>query len=396
MKWKTVSRLTGLEVALILLLAIAQYGSGHAGTDYTLYLPRLETPIDHVDIEFVAGGLHIITAIASPPDDPRLFVSEKPGRIWIIDANGNKLATPFLDISSKVLSLGAEQGLLSLVFSPDYASDGYFYVNYLDLDGHTHLARYERSISNPNLADPNSESTVLTQVQPGPLHNGADLQFGPQDGYLYFSLGDGGNSDDAQSDESWLGKINRIDVSVEPYIIPPDNPNVGHPGTDAIWHKGFRNPWRFSFDRLTGDMYIGDVGDVSEEEISFAPAGSKDLNFGWVCYEGFTPIHPDRCSPGTVLQWPIHAWHRGGSVQACTIIGGYVYRGHEVAEFFGHYFFTDYCNRRLWSLMRVDGDWTLKEHVDTGIVWTTFGEAADGELYLGSQSGDVYRIVPGG
>ncbi|TAE46171.1 MAG: hypothetical protein EAZ89_20620, partial [Bacteroidetes bacterium] len=240
----------------------------------------------------LATGLNRPVDIASAGDS-RLFVVEQRGTIQIINADGTMLTTPFLDIDARVNSTGNEQGLLGLVFHPNYALNGYFFVNYTrSPSGYTRVSRFQTTAANPNIADPNSELVLLEIEQPYENHNAGDLAFGP-DGYLYIPMGDGGSGGDpgnrAQNGLTLLGKMIRIDVNAGfPYTIPPSNPFLNDPGVrDEVWSIGLRNPWRFSFDRLTGDMWIADVGQGIYEEINVEPAGSAGgLNYGWRCYEG--------------------------------------------------------------------------------------------------------------
>ena len=244
-----------------------------------------------IALNVYAGGFTRPVDIVNAGDS-RLFIVEQRGIIKIIDGNGQVLSTPFLDIDARVGSQGNEQGLLGLAFHPDYANNGFFYVNYTNNSGDTRIARFKVSADNPNVADPNSEKLLLPVDQPYSNHNAGDLTFGP-DGYLYFGLGDGGSGGDPQNNgqtaTAYLGKMLRIDVdNGDPYAIPPTNPFKDTDFyLDEIWATGLRNPWRFSFDRLTGDLWIGDVGQDAWEEIDFQPASSTGgENYGWRCYEG--------------------------------------------------------------------------------------------------------------
>jgi hypothetical protein len=307
-----------------------------------------------ITTERVASGLSSPIFVTSPPGDlQRLFIVERPGRIVIL-INGQVLPDPFLDIVGRVLS-GGERGLLGLAFHPDYDNNGYFYVNYTNTSGNTVVSRFEIS-ADPDLADSSSEYLLLTISQPYSNHNGGMIAFGPNDGYLYIGMGDGGSGGDpqnrAQNDGVLLGKMLRIDVDgSSPYGIPPDNPFAG-PGDplDEIWARGLRNPWRFSFDRQTGDIYIADVGhwrfsfdrqtgdiyiaDVGQsqwEEIDYQPAsGSGGENYGWRLMEGNHCYNPPvDCDPGG-LTYPIYEYSHGGSPFRCSITGGYVYRGNAI------------------------------------------------------------------
>jgi glucose/arabinose dehydrogenase len=351
-----------------------------------------------VRFQLVASGLDDVTDIANAGDD-RLFVVEQAGVIRIVEPGGTVRPTPFLDIRSRIRS-GGEQGLLGLAFHPDFAVNRFFYVNYTDLSGDTVVARYRVGVRDPNVVSPATERVLLRQDQPFANHNGGDLAFGPADGFLYVALGDGGNgcdpSDFAQDPRSLLGKILRIDVDAAfPYAIPPDNPFAGR--TDAlpeIWSLGLRNPWRLGFDRRPPhDLFIADVGQGLREEVSVQPGGSSGgENYGWDCFEGRAPgtcSTQATCPPvgGHVL--PIHDYtHEFG----CSVTGGFVYRGARFPRFGGEYFFSDFCSQILWSLARRGAGWQLTTYgapVPEGP--RSFGEDADGELYVGGDT-SVFRI----
>ena len=320
-----------------------------------------------------------------PDGSGRLFVIEKAGRIRIIE-NDQLIETPFLDISDHVGSTGNEQGLLGLAFHPQYAQNGRFFVNYTDNNGDTVLARFQAS-SDPNIADPNSEVKMLGIDQPFANHNGGVLAFGP-DGYLYAGLGDGGSQGDpfgnAQNTGVLLGKILRLDVdSAEPYAVPSDNP-FGN----EVWAYGLRNPWRFSFDRLTHDLYIGDVGQNTWEEIDFLPAGSPGgTNFGWNFREG---AHDYKGGGPAGMVDPVAEYsHTEGG---CSVTGGYVYRG-SMPEWNGIYLYADYCTGLIWGLIRSENSWKKQQLFDLDVTVTSFGQDASGELYLLSDNGGVFRLV---
>lgn len=326
-------------------------------------------------------------------DSGRLFILEQDGLILIYQ-NGALLSTPFLDMRDQVLS-GGERGLLGLAFHPQYAQNGYFYVNYTNLQGNTIIARFQVSASDPNRADPASEKRVLFVQQPFPNHNGGEVTFGP-DGYLYLGLGDGGSEGDpnnrGQSLNTLLGKILRIDVNHgNPYVIPPDNPFQGR-GKAEIWAYGLRNPWRFGFDRATGDLYIGDVGQDLWEEIDYLPAGSQGgTNFGWSYMEGFHP-YLNRTAPQSVqLTPPVAEYsHQYG----CAVTGGYVYRGTQLPEWQGIYLFGDYCSGNVWGLLHnPDGSWQQELlYQNVGRV-SSFGEDEAGEIYLTDLGGSLFELV---
>jgi glucose/arabinose dehydrogenase len=295
-------------------------------------------------------------------------------------------------------------GLLGLVFDPGYVTNDYFYVNYTHRDGdneiYTRISRFQVT-SNPNIADSDSETIIFTVKQPYPHHNAGDINFG-QDGYMYFGLGDGGSGNDpenrAQNPLTPLGKMLRIDVSgttsTTNYLIPPDNPFVGIPGVlEEIWSFGLRNPWRFSFDRVSGDMFIADVGQDAWEEIDYQPASSSGgENWGWRCYEGFNPYNTAGCGSPDQYDFPVHAYSH--ATPGCSVTGGYVYRGERLSSLDGQYLFADYCFGHIWSLS-FEGEWQLKAlgRFDYEL-FTTFGEDIGGELFVASSSNNnIYRIM---
>jgi len=371
-------------VAAVLLLSAAS--SVHAQVGTRLVLADLDQPV----------------RLVSPPGDRRLFVVEQPGRIRVFGLDGGDRGV-FLDLTGRI-SAGGERGLLGLAFAPDYAASGRFFVDFTDLAGDTRLVRYTVS-ADPDRADPASADTLLTVMQPYGNHNGGHLEFGP-DGWLYFGLGDGGSGGDpgnrAQDGQSLLGKLLRLDVSGPVALPAPGNPFVGSPPRDEIWALGLRNPWCFSFDRLTGDLYLADVGQSSREEIDIAPAGSGGLNFGWRLMEGTACFNPATgCNDGS-LTLPVHEYTHGGTPFRCSISGGYVYRGNAVPGLQGTYLFADYCSRQIWGLR-----WTAQEGLASVTELTAaltppggyasisaFGQDADGELYiLDYGGGKAYRIV---
>lgn len=355
-----------------------------------------------LELETVVSGLASPVYVTSPPGDDRLFVVEQAGVIRIVE-NGQLRATPFLDITSLVRCCG-EQGLLSLAFHPQYASKGEFYVYYTEAsEGDTRVVRYRVSSNDPNAADAGSAELVLAADQPASNHNGGLLKFGP-DGYLYVGLGDGGGGGDTygngQNLGTLLGAILRIDVDVDTtYAVPADNPFVGQAGARGeIWAYGLRNPWRFSFDRATGDLYIGDVGQNAWEEIDVEPAGSGGgRNYGWNIMEGAHCYYPPDCDP-TGLVLPVHEY--ANSPSNCSVIGGYVYRGSRIPALRGHYLYSDFCSGFVRSFRHSNGqatdprDWSSQ--LPTGGNVSSFGEEASGELYITTLHGQVYRIAPKG
>lgn len=331
-------------------------------------------------------------------NDSRLFVVEQDGRIRIIN-NGTLVTTPFLDINPVVGSSGNEQGLLGVAFHPNYKSNGYFYVNYTNNSGNTVIARYSVNPADSNLALTNSELVLLTIAQPYSNHNGGDLAFGP-DGYLYIGTGDGGSANDpgnrGQDITQYLGKMLRIDVDHGTlYAIPPDNPFVNVPtAVEEIWNLGMRNPWRFDFDNLTGDLWIGDVGQNIWEEVDFQAAGTgSGKNYGWRCYEGNAAFNTAGCAAQSNYEAPAYVYqHTGGN---CSISGGAIYRGGKYANMFGYYVFTDFCVSSLRTLKRDTTSFSYLQHATlSGISLSCFGEDNQGEIYTGSlYTGAIYHIV---
>ncbi|MBA3578465.1 MAG: PQQ-dependent sugar dehydrogenase [Gemmatimonadaceae bacterium] len=376
-----------------LLLALSCSGNGGPGD------PAIVTP-SNVDLALqpIATGLSSPVHLASPPNDSRLFIVEQPGRIRVVQ-NGQLLATPFLDITAKVLD-GGEQGLLSVAFHPQYATNRHFYVYYTDNNGDILIERYTATSASSNTADPASASPIIGIPHPGNSnHNGGQLAFGP-DGFLYIGTGDGGSGNDppnnAQNRNVLLGKILRLDVnpaSQAAYSIPQTNPFVDQPGTRGeIWAYGLRNPWRFSFDRGSSTIFIGDVGQNSREEIDAVALTPSGRNFGWKIMEGSQCRGLLPCNQSG-LTLPVHEYPTSDG--NCAVTGGFVYRGTAVPQIAGVYFFSDYCKGELRSFRLVSGDATeLKVWpISTGATITSFGEDASGELYLISHGGAVSKIV---
>ena len=349
----------------------------------------------------VASGLSSPVFVTSPPGDTdRIFIVQQGGRVRIVK-NGSLLPGNFLNLQGKI-SCCDERGLLGLAFHPDYDNNGYLYVNYTDSAGNTVIARFQVS-ANPDSANFSSRQILLTVTQPFSNHNGGWIAFGPSDGYLYIALGDGGSGGDPQDNGqdtlSLLGKMLRLDIdTTQGYKIPPSNPFVDSTGTlKEIWALGLRNPWRNSFDRLTGDFYIADVGQGDWEEVSFQPGTSGGgENYGWRFKEGDHCFNPSTgCDTLTGLTDPIHEYpHSDG----CSITGGYVYRGSAIPDLQGAYFFGDYCTGTIWSF-RYDGNDTSEfqdrsAELGVSVNISSFGEDAAAELYiLGHNNGTVYKIV---
>ncbi|WP_395067375.1 PQQ-dependent sugar dehydrogenase [Flavobacterium sp.] len=347
-----------------------------------------------IGLQSFATGFNLPLEIAHTNDN-RLFVLEKDGLIKILNTNGTVNPTPFLNLSA-IVTTDSERGLLGMAFHPNYATNGYFFVNYTNLSGNTTIARYSVSPTNPDIA--NTTGTVLmTVAQPFTNHNGGSIKFGP-DGYLYIGMGDGGSAGDpgnrAQNINENLGKMLRIDVNVAVapyYSSPPTNPFVGTAGNDEIWAIGMRNPWKFSFNRLNGDLWIADVGQGAIEEIDKVtnplPTG---LNFGWRCYEGNATYNTTGCASMTTMTFPIAQYsHSGGG---CSITGGYFYTGTMYPNFQNKYFFTDYCSDKIGTLNSLGTITYTAAFANNN--FATFGEDNTGELYVaGVSSGTIFKII---
>jgi glucose/arabinose dehydrogenase len=330
-----------------------------------------------------------------------LYAVGQGGVISAVSADGEIQDEPFLDISQRI-SAGGERGLLGLAFHPDYESNGRFFVNYTNAEGDTVIAEFTRSGASgrtPALANPDSERILLTIDQPYANHNGGMVAFGA-DGYLYIGMGDGGSGGDPQGNgqnpAALLGKILRIDVDGDqPYAIPASNPYLDEPGTAReVWDFGVRNPWRFSFDRETGDLFIGDVGQNAREEIDAEPAGEGGRNYGWNVMEGDRCYSSPTCDQ-TGLTLPVVSNDRTRG--ECAIVGGYVYRGAEFPELQGTYVYSDACSGGLWIL---DARTAIAQgHADTFEVGSadtppySFGEDESGELYLVNHAGEIQHLV---
>lgn len=401
------------KITLSILLAIGSGLIAWSGLVAELTQVEANGGIDWPEIELVevTSGLDEPVHIAHAGDGSgRLFVVEQAGQIKIIE-NGAIQGT-FLDITERVIDGGNEEGLLSVAFPPDYATaaDKHFYVYYTNNDSNNVVARY--GLLNADQADPNSEEIILTLNHPGQTnHNGGQLVFGPDDGYLYLAPGDGGGSGDpnnnAQNLNSLLGKILRIDVETgnpATYTIPTSNPFTQTAGArDEIWALGLRNPWRFSFDRQTGDLYIGDVGQGDYEEIDFQPAASSGgENYGWRILEGNHCFNPSpECVPPANYSAPILEYEQDVSGEDnCSVTGGLVYRGSSNYRMQGVYFYGDFCSGRIWGLKQESGVWHNVLLSDTSHRISTFGEDENGNLYLAHRAdngnGTIFQIVDTG
>lgn len=360
-----------------------------------LVIFTLSATAQDIELEALASGFNDPTDIQNAGDD-RLFIVEQGGLIKIVNPDGSVLSTPFLDLSSAV-STGGERGLLGLAFHPDFQSNGYFYVDYTDTDGNTVISRFTIDGSNPNLAIPDSETVLLTVDQPFSNHNGGCLAFGP-DEKLYIGMGDGGSggdpNDNAQNLNTYLGKILRLDVDMPSPYIPADNPFANTDGAKGeIWLYGLRNPWKFSFDNQTGNLWIGDVGQGNIEEINRL-TNTGGQNLGWRCYEGDTPYDQSGdCPDQSELTFPLVQYtHSDSGLPKCSITGGYVYRGSEYQNLQGLYIFADYCSDEIGT---VDSSGTITYYGPfDGNNFTGFGQDSDKNLYVaGKQSGTIYKVT---
>ena len=396
------------------MLAIHGLNDGAGSSDF-LILPRLvvtdSLPPVWPDLQLgtpIANANSPVALTHAPDGSGRLFIVERAGRIRIWD--GGALRT-FLDLRSRVNtsdSGGDERGLLALAFSPEYATNGHFYVNYISGNssprGSTVISRFTVNPANADDGIETSEEVILVIPQPEPNHNGGQINFGP-DGYLYIGMGDGGGAGDlhgsvgnGQANDTFLGKMLRIDVEGLPdpglpYAIPADNPFLLDTQVpNEIWAFGLRNPWRWSFDRKTGDMYIADVGQYEWEEVNFIPAASTGgENFQWRRVEGFNTFNSGTpLTKGTSTDPVFEYDHNAGS----SITGGYVYRGSSFPRMEGIYYFGDYNSGRIWGLQRdPSGNWIDRQFLDTSLNISSFGEDEAGNLYVASLfTGDIYRL----
>jgi glucose/arabinose dehydrogenase len=377
----------GFTAAGVLGAIVACSGDGPSGPPV---LPDLT-------LDTIAVGMsHPLFVTAPPGDTARLFIVERTGQIRIV-RNGTLVSKPLLDISGQLFS-GSEQGILGLAFPPDYATSRYFVVYYVRPDTFTVLSRFHVASANADTALP-GEDTLLSIRQPiYPDHNGGMLAYGP-DGYLYLSVGDGGCCGDpdghGQDRTELLGSLLRLDVGPSgAYAIPPDNPWAGDANfRHELWNYGLRNPWRFSFDRVTGDLYVGDVGnDVFEEVSVVSHASNGGENLGWRIMEGPQCFGGGTCSTAGLTLPVVSYNHNAG----CSVIGGYVYRGAAMPALRGTYFYTDFCSAWVRTFRLAGGVATdLRQYdlLDPNALPTSFGEDADGELYITTETGDVYKIV---
>lgn len=360
-------------------------------------------------VEIASGLSRPDLLLGAPGDSSRYYILESTGAIRIMK-DGALLPAAFLDVSAlQIIPSGSsEQGLLGLAFHPDYATNGRFFIYYTRKgDGQGVLAEYARSAGNPELANPDPVKTLMVVEDFAGNHNGGMLAFG-KDGYLYIGVGDGGNSDDPQKTgqdlKRKLGKILRIDVDKYPTPAPGNLP-VQNGSDPDIWDWGLRNPWRFSFDRCSGDLYIGDVGQKCWEEIDVEPAGQGQKNYGWSKMEGkhcFTAPSNSQCIDNqncdmTGITMPVVEYSHGGG--RCSVTGGYVYRGKKMPDLVGVYFYGEYCTNQIWGIRWKNGAVVEQQELSTELMSTSlvegissFGEDTDGELYVVALGGKVFRI----
>ncbi len=372
-----------------------EMAGGEASTTTTL--PA--APLQGLALEVVATGLHQPTVVAAPAGDARVFAVERKGVIRLIDPEAGLLDEPFLDVSDRIGSSGIEQGLLGLAFHPDHARNGRLFVYYVDTSGNRQLSEFVVS-GDPNLADADSEKVIFELPQPAGSvdirHYAGAVQFGP-DGYLYVSLGDGADGKNQGQDPSTMyASIVRLDVdSGDPYAIPATNPFVGGGGAPEVWAYGLRNPWRFSIDHEAGLLFVADVGQSAWEEVDVVPIDGGGYNFGWPLTEGNHCFSPSDCDMAG-LTLPVFEY--GHENRACSITGGFVYRGSLIPEIAGHYFYADWCSLWVRSFRYEDGaivdehDWS--DALSAAGQINSFGVDGFGELYIANFEGTIARIVP--
>lgn len=382
-------RKTILLTLLTVLLAVGVVGAQQAS------IPEVPDGNQYQLLEITTGLQRPLLLTGADDGTNRMFIVEQDGQIWVTTTvDGTIQKQPFLNVSGIISTRGNERGLLGLAFHPQFKTNGQFFINYTDVNGNTVVARYTTLASDPNQGDANSASFVIQIEQPYPNHNGGHLAFGP-DGYLYIGMGDGGAAGDPQGNgqdpKALLGKMLRLDIDSEPYASPKDNPFATNPDlAPEVWAMGLRNPWRYTFDRLTGDLYIGDVGQNQWEEVDFQPAGQSGLNYGWNILEGSHRYSGEPTPQG--LTAPIAEYSHGEG--GCSITGGYVYRGATLKALTGIYFFADYCSGMIWSTFRdADGAWQTNLFMDTNFTISSFGQDDDGELYMVNQGGSILKLV---
>jgi glucose/arabinose dehydrogenase len=374
------------------------------GDDSSTTVPGT-TPSDlgelrEVTLEPVFEGFNFQpSAVGAPVGDDRIFVMQRHGTIRVLDAERNLVEENFIDLTDRVLAGGIEQGLLGLAFHPDYANNGRFFVYYTDKGGNRQLSEFAVSAENPNLADTDSEKVIFEYEQPPNAtdirHYGGNVTFGP-DGYLWVSMGDGADSRaQGQDPNTPYGSIVRIDVDGgDPYAVPPDNPFVDGGGLADVWAYGLRNPWRFSIDPVDGLVYIADVGHADQEEVNVVPITEGGYNFGWSDMEGTRCFHLTDCDPADYTAPAVTYTHDEG----LSITGGYVYRGAEIPELHGTYFYSDWVQQWIRGFKYVDGavtdarDWTADLGGPIGSI-TSFGLDGHGEMYAVTYEGGLFKFT---
>lgn len=351
-----------------------------------------------IGVTTFATGFETVTQINST-NDGRMFATEVTGTIKIINTDGSVNAQPFLQLPASEVLVSGEQGLIGTTFHPNFQQNGYFYISYIRAsDGDLVVKRYSVSSGNPDLADASSGTEIIVMVHNGDIHKGGNLNFGP-DGFLYIAVGDDGtNGLHSQSVYNLNGKILRIDVNNGfPYSIPAGNPLIGLQGMPEIYLMGFRNPWKFNFDRSNGDLWIADVGQAEVEEVNHLAAGyTPGQNFGWPCYEGATEYAPssDGCPDASQLTMPVFDYHHVSDAvfNGCSVTGGFVYRGQQYPAFDGIYFFADYCRTAIGTYSTTTDTWSIEDVSGMGEFPTTFGQDNNGELYVAA-NGTIYKII---
>jgi len=364
---------------------------------FTLLTVSLTCWSQKIELQSITSELSDLVDIITV-DAEQMLAVQKTGEVYSLPIDGSAPPSLYVDISDRVV-VGGERGLLGLAVHPDYNSNGYVYLHYTGSGTVSTLSRFEEV--NGTL-DPDSEFIILTQSQPFNNHNAGAIHFGP-DGYLYIPFGDGGSAEDpgnrSQNPQTWLGKMLRIDVNGgAPYTVPADNPFVDSSDTlPEIWSIGLRNPWKFSFDMLTGDMYIADVGQYDWEEVSYQPSESAGgENYGWKCQEGFEVFDPNACGDDITYTSPIHVYANNQNQDGCSITGGYVHRNMDEPYLYGKYIYGDYCSGKIWALSVDDcGQWHNEELLEVqNFNLSTFGQDQDGSVYVGLYNGRIQKITP--
>lgn len=355
-----------------------------------------------IELSVIGKGFIKPVDISSTPisGDKRIFITEKDGRIRILHPDGKINSEAFLDVKLKVNSTANERGLLGLVFHPEYKTNGYFFIHYTNISGHSTVARYKVKGDNPDIAEPSSEKIIIIVPQPFNNHNAGDLAFGP-DGMLYIGMGDGGSGGDpgnrAQNPKSLLGKMLRLNINTDTtaYLIPNDNPYKNNKDTlPEIWALGLRNPWRYSIDDVKKELWIADVGQDEWEEINVVPYNAPKLNYGWRCFEGLANFNINGCNLNIPYTKPVYVYRNVFEI-GCSVTGGFVYRGTENKSLEGKYIYTDFCTGKIWALYRSPNNTWINDLLMDGndMEYVSFGEDHNKELYLASlASGEIHKI----